>query len=221
MSEEKLIIEKNKSIREKTYEMLKKMIVDGTIAPGERIKEIEYSEKFQISRTPIREAIRMLELEGFVENKKTGGVIVREVHDSELYEIYKIRIALENIMLEEVVKHATSADIKKLEKIINETQQEMANENTDNVFILFSQFNSELYKISKLKKVSEMVQNITIHLKKIRKLSIEDVSRKEAAFNDHKEMVEKIKRKDIENLLKLNQTHLSRSLTFVAKLFNK
>ena len=65
-----MIIKKGKSIREKVYDILKEMIIDGKISPGERIIETDYCEKFQISRTPLREAIRMLELEGLVESQK-------------------------------------------------------------------------------------------------------------------------------------------------------
>ena len=99
-----MVIEKNKSMREKVYDSLKEMIIDGVIQPGERIIETEYSNKFQISRTPIREAIRMLELEGLVESLSTGGVIVKIFTKEEISEIYKIRIALEGIILEEIIK---------------------------------------------------------------------------------------------------------------------
>ena len=99
-----MIIEKNKSMREKVYDTLKQMIIDGVIKPGERIIETEYSNKFQISRTPIREAIRMLELEGLVESQTTGGVIVKTLTREEISEIYKIRIALESLIIEEIIK---------------------------------------------------------------------------------------------------------------------
>lgn len=107
-----MIIEKNKSMREKVYDTLKQMIIDGVIKPGERIIETEYSNKFQISRTPIREAIRMLELEGLVESQTTGGVIVKTLTREEISEIYKIRIALESLIIEEIIKKINNQDIK-------------------------------------------------------------------------------------------------------------
>jgi DNA-binding GntR family transcriptional regulator len=216
-----MFIEKTKSIREQAYQALRKMILDGIIRPGERIKEIEYSQKFQISRTPIREALRMLELEGLVESNNTGGIIVKKVTDSELYEIYRIRIALENIVLEEVVKRATTADLERLATIIQETKDQMLQKNNKTVFRLFFQFNLELYHISNLPRVTEMLQNMNSYLQQIRKLSIENKDRQQAAFKDHAEMLEKIKNKDLQNLLQLNHTHLTRSMNFVAKYFEQ
>ena len=67
-----MIIEKNKSMREKVYDTLKQMIIDGVIKPGERIIETEYSNKFQISRTQLGKLLEMLELEGLVESQTTG-----------------------------------------------------------------------------------------------------------------------------------------------------
>jgi len=216
---EKMVIERAKSMREQVYEKLKKMIITGEINPGERIKEIEYSQIFQISRTPIREAIRMLELEGLVESNQTGGVVVRQIPKSEFYEIYRIRMALETIVLEEVIENATKEDIKALEKILEDTKKEMDNKNEDEVFKLFSKFNLELYRISRLKRVREMVQNMNLYLEKIRKMAIGEKNRKEEAFDDHNEMLALIKTKDLDNLLKKNKQHLMRSMDFVLNFF--
>lgn len=64
------MIIKKKSIREQVYESLKEEIVNGRIQSGEKIIELEYAEKFGVSRTPLREALRMLELEGLVQMRK-------------------------------------------------------------------------------------------------------------------------------------------------------
>ena len=82
-----MIIEKSKSMREKVYDVLKEMIIEGKIAQGERIIETEYSEQFQISRTPIREALRMLELEGLVVSNAKGGVLVKKFTQEEIAEV--------------------------------------------------------------------------------------------------------------------------------------
>ena len=107
-------IEKSKPMRELVYEELKRLIIDGEIEAGERIVETDYAQKFQISRTPIREAIRMLELEGFIESQPKGGVIVKEIGKEDIEEIYRIRIALEGIIIDEVIKKVTAKDIEKV-----------------------------------------------------------------------------------------------------------
>lgn len=215
-----MVIEKNKSMREKVYDSLKEMIIDGIIQPGERIIETEYSNKFQISRTPIREAIRMLELEGLVESLSTGGVIVKIFTKEEISEIYKIRIALEGIILEEIIKKGTSQDIKKLEKVLKNTKKAFELKNIEKVFSLFTEFNQTLYKIADLPKVTAMINNINLYLKRFRKISIDNAERKKEAFKDHLEILEAIKRKDLPFAINLNRVHLEKSMNFILSKYS-
>ena len=210
-----MIIEKNKSMREKVYDTLKQMIIDGVIKPGERIIETEYSNKFQISRTPIREAIRMLELEGLVESQTTGGVIVKTLTREEISEIYKIRIALESLIIEEIIKKINNQDIKKLEKVLKNTKKAFEVKDIEKVFSLFTEFNQILYDIASLPKVTGMINNINFYLKRFRKLSIDNPSRKEEAFEDHVQILEAIKNKELSTAISINRMHLEKSMNFI------
>lgn len=210
-----MIIEKNKSMREKVYDTLKQMIIDGVIKPGERIIETEYSNKFQISRTPIREAIRMLELEGLVESQTTGGVIVKTLTREEISEIYKIRIALESLIIEEIIKKINNQDIKKLEKVLKNTKKAFEVKDIEKVFSLFTEFNQILYDIASLPKVTGMINNINLYLKRFRKLSIDNPSRKEEAFEDRVQILEAIKNKELSTAISINRMHLEKSMNFI------
>lgn len=210
-----MIIEKNKSMREKVYDTLKQMIIDGVIKPGERIIETEYSNKFQISRTPIREAIRMLELEGLVESQTTGGVIVKTLTREEISEIYKIRIALESLIIEEIIKKINNQDIKKLEKVLKNTKKAFEVKDIEKVFSLFTEFNQILYDIASLPKVTGMINNINLYLKRFRKLSIDNPSRKEEAFEDQVQILEAIKNKELSTAISINRMHLEKSMNFI------
>lgn len=210
-----MIIEKNKSMREKVYDTLKQMIIDGVIKSGERIIETEYSNKFQISRTPIREAIRMLELEGLVESQTTGGVIVKTLTREEISEIYKIRIALESLIIEEIIKKINNQDIKKLEKVLKNTKKAFEVKDIEKVFSLFTEFNQILYDIASLPKVTGMINNINLYLKRFRKLSIDNPSRKEEAFEDHVQILEAIKNKELSTAISINRMHLEKSMNFI------
>lgn len=216
-----MIIKKSKSMREKVYDVLKEMIIDGKIAQGERIIETDYSEKFQISRTPIREALRMLELEGLVVSNSKGGVLVKKFTKEEIIEVYKIRIALEGIILEEVILKASEKDIKTIEKVLNDTKKEIENKNSEKIFELFSKFNLVLYEIAKVPRVMSMINNINLYLKRFRKLSIDNTIRKEEAFNDHLQILESIKSKDLERALKINRVHLEKSMSFIIPKFEE
>lgn len=216
-----MIIERNKSMREKVYDVLKEMIIDGKIPQGQRIIETEYSRVFQISRTPIREALRMLELEGLVVSNSTGGVIVKKTTKEELIEIYKIRIALEGIILEEVIKKATEENIKLIEEILIKTEKKLKENNLEEIFNLFSQFNITLYEIAKVPRVMSMINNINLYLKRFRRLAIDENIRKIEAFNDHVQILECIKNRDLTKALKINKKHLEKSMNFMIPKFEE
>ncbi len=211
-----MVIKKSKSVRELVYEELKKLIIEGEIQPEERIVETEYAEKFQISRTPIREALRMLELEGFVESKSKGGVMVKSIKKSDIDEIYRIRIALEGVILEEVINNAKKKDIRRMERLMEDTEDLIDESGEDDeVFKLFSEFNDTLYNIANLSRVTEMITNINLYLRRFRRMAIESGDRKEVAFNDHRAIVEAIKEKAAEKARSINKIHLERSRDFI------
>ncbi len=209
-------IQKSKPMRELVYEELKRLIIEGEIEPGSRIVETDYAEKFQISRTPIREAIRMLELEGFVESQSKGGVIVKQITKEDIEEIYRIRIALEGIIIEEAIRKAEKKDIRKLTRLMEDTEEILEEyEDEREVFELFAQFNNILYEIAKLKRVEDMITNIKLYLSKFRRIAVENDERRRVAFEDHKAIVEAIKAGDSERALELNKLHLERSRDFI------
>lgn len=213
-----MIIERNKSIRERVYEKLKEMIFDSELLPGERVVETDFAEKFKVSRTPVREAIRMLELEGLLEDNPNGGVSVKKIGINDIEEVFQIRIALEGIILKEIIEKKSLADIDQLEKLLNETKVIMEeNKDTDKIFRLFSKFNDMLYSLSEYPKVVSLIKNINVYLKIFRKYSIDNAVRRQIAYEEHWEIYEALKMKDLVQVLKINEKHLLGSRDFLIR----
>ncbi len=98
-----MVIKKKKSMREQVYEYLKQEIVNGNIPEESRIVEEEYADKLNVSRTPLREALRMLELEGLVEAREKGGVTISRTTKKDIYEVIndaKLNRKLKKIVLD-------------------------------------------------------------------------------------------------------------------------
>ncbi|MGL4687468.1 MAG: GntR family transcriptional regulator, partial [Fusobacteriaceae bacterium] len=177
---------KMKSAREQVYDKLKKMIGEGEIAQGQRIVELEYADYFKTSRTPVREALRMLELEGLLEESSNGGMAVKKITEKDILEIFEIRIALEGIILKEIIEKNNKNNIKKLEKIINITKKSIEkNSNTNDIFKLFSEFNETIYSVSEYSRVVNLIKNINMYLKIFRRCSVDDLERRLSAYKEH------------------------------------
>ncbi|MGL5054014.1 MAG: GntR family transcriptional regulator [Cetobacterium sp.] len=213
-----MVIKKRKSIREQVYDYLKEEIVNGKIQEGGRIVEEDFAEKLNVSRTPLREALRMLEFEGLVEAREKGGVTVPKTTKKDVEEVVKIRIALEKVIFEDLFLKVTLEDIIKLEKNINKVNK-IINDNLKSleVFKYFSEFNKILYNISDLPRVVNLINNLNLYLKKFRKISAENTERRLSAHQDHIMIVKLIKEGKKMEAIEVNKKHLLEAKEFLIK----
>ena len=103
-------------LREVVFNTLRQAILKGELKPGERLMEIALAEKLGVSRTPIREAMRKLELEGLVVMVPRRGAQVANITEKDLNDVLEVRITLENMAIEKACANMTDADIRKLEQ---------------------------------------------------------------------------------------------------------
>ena len=105
------------------YSQMKEAIEDGIIGPGARITEVELSERFRMSRTPIREAIYRLESEGLLSHEPRRGLVVTQPDHQMIVELYTMREALEGTAARLAAQHASEAELATLTEI---NRQELA-----------------------------------------------------------------------------------------------
>jgi DNA-binding GntR family transcriptional regulator len=103
---------------ERAYELIRAAIVEGRYRPGQRIVEQRVGEEFDLSRTPVREALHLLEAEGLVISERNRGAIVRPVTKEEIYDLYELRARLESLAAERAAKRVTPEDLVKLDEAI-------------------------------------------------------------------------------------------------------
>lgn len=96
------------------YEKLRTAIVEGEFRPGERLVEQKIAERYDLSRTPIREAIRRLDAEGLVSSERNRGAIVREVGPDEIHDLYELRARLESYAAELAAERSTPDEVTEL-----------------------------------------------------------------------------------------------------------
>ncbi|WP_299705309.1 GntR family transcriptional regulator [uncultured Tateyamaria sp.] len=99
---------------ETAYAQLLAAIRTGEFAPGDRLRETDVADRLNLSRTPVREALRRLEADGIVEHRPRLGAVIRQLSHAELVELYEMRIVLERTAAEMAAKHAAAAEIDAL-----------------------------------------------------------------------------------------------------------
>ncbi len=120
-------IERHQTLREKILETIRDAILKGSLKPGERVSEPELAERFGISRTPIREAFRQLESEGYLEVIPRKGAVVASLSERDVEEFYAIKIILEGFAARMAAEKLSDKDIDRLEAI-NTKLQKLADE---------------------------------------------------------------------------------------------
>ena len=107
------------------YQKLLAAIENGDLRPGDRLLETDLAQRFGVSRTPIREAIRRLEADGLVAHKPRVGAMIRVLAQQEIVELYEMRIVLEATAAQMAAKHASKAEIHTL-KTLNAQMMQVA-----------------------------------------------------------------------------------------------
>ncbi len=120
-------IERHQTLREKILETIRDAILKGTLKPGEKVAEPELAERFGISRTPIREAFRQLESEGYLTVIPRKGAVVTALSEQDVQEFYAIKSILEGYAAELAATRLSLKEIERLEAI-NERLRELAKE---------------------------------------------------------------------------------------------
>ncbi len=116
-------LKRNKSLQEQTYQALKTAILSGELAPGQRLVETQLAKKLQVSRTPIREAIGLLQHENLATIDSNNVVRVATISIEDAVQLYDCRIALEQLSVMAACQNATDSQLKELEVMVEQAEK--------------------------------------------------------------------------------------------------
>lgn len=213
-------VSKRKSLREEVYESLKKSILHGKLKTGQRLIEEQLAHQIGISRTPVREAFYKLEKDDLVTRLPKGGFAVREFTRADVEEIFGIRSALESYASYLATNHMSLEKIASLEKKLDELEKALEAGDTNKVVQLNTEFHNLLYKSCKSKKLADMINNYSDYFYRYRAAypNTEDLK---YTVQDHRLMLEAMKKKNPRLVEKLVRTHLDKTKELVLKTIDE
>ena len=189
-------IERHQTLREKILETIRDAILKGTMKPGERVSEPDLAERFGISRTPIREAFRQLESEGYLHVVPRKGAVVASLSERDIEEFYAIKIILEGFAARMAAEKLTEKDLERLETI-NERLQKIASEgDVKNFFRVHNEFHEVFIKAAGNEKLYDMINQLVMKFKRLRLASLSQPGRMAVSVEDHRDMIEAFKNHD-------------------------
>lgn len=192
-------IERHQTLREKILETIRDAILKGSLKPGERVSEPELAERFGISRTPIREAFRQLESEGYLVVIPRKGAVVASLSERDVEEFYAIKIILEGFAARMAAEKLSDKDIERLEAI-NEKLQKLADEgDVKNFFKVHDEFHEIFIKASGNDKLLELINQLVMKFKRLRLVSLSQPGRMNISVKEHEQLIDAFKKHDGHN----------------------
>lgn len=201
MSREKLSpirLEGYQPLRDMVFDVLMSAIMQGQLSPGERLLEVQLADEMGVSRTPVREAIRRLELEGFVVMVPRKGAYVAGLSINDVEEVYEIRTVLETLAVRLAAQRMQPADYAQLDDLSEKMRATWQEGNVDNWVSLDASFHELLYKFSRNERLVAMMNNIMEQLSRYRIISLANVEVRHNSLSEHQELIEALKRHDSE-----------------------
>lgn len=201
----------NKSLTSMIFEKIREDILIGKYTSGEKIVEAKLAEEFGVSRTPVREALKQLELDGLVDNIPNRGVIVKGISNQDIEDIYTIRIAIEGIAVKWAIERMNESDLQKLKEIFELMEFYTFKNDLDKIAELNTKFHETIYNSTKSRYMEHVLKDFQYFMKTTRYKSLRSPGRMESTLEEHREVLEAFINKDIDRAVKAILKHVNNS----------
>lgn len=186
----------HQTLREKILENIRDAILKGDLKPGERVSEPDIAERYGISRTPIREAFRQLESEGYLTVIPRKGAVVAKHSEKDIEEFYSIKSVLEGYAAQLAAERMTPKDIDKLEAINNRLEKLSKSKDVKTFFRAHNEFHEYFIRAAGNKKLHELIQQLLKKFEYLRIASLSLPGRMEISVQEHKKIIEAFRNND-------------------------
>lgn len=203
-------LETGLSIRDQAYAALKQAIADADIysRPDEiRLDERAVSQQLGVSRTPVREAMTLLEQEGFLRTEPRRGVFIVRKTRKQIVEMIYVWAALESMAARLVTQRAADVEIAGLRRMFDDFLNTSPSEHIDDYSDANILFHQALIRLSGSDLIAAMTDNLFLHVRAIRKATISHGDRAQRSLEDHLNIIEALARRDTEAAEDLSREH--------------
>jgi DNA-binding GntR family transcriptional regulator len=188
------------------YGELKRRILTLDLPPGRRLFEPELSQQLQVSRTPLREALRLLLAEDLVEQLPTGGMVVRSLSSDEIYELYTVRAALEGLIAAEAAERMTDSSAAALTGLL--ARNERLVEFADDAMNAGHDFHLEIAEIAAHNWAARLHKQVDGQMARYRAFTNQTQPRRTSALEEHRGILDALIKRDAPEARRLAEAHV-------------
>ena len=196
------------SLRGKVFHRLRDDILDGKYKEYEELKEAAIAESMGVSRTPVREAFRQLELEGLIQIIPNKGAYVTGITVKDVKDIYAIRSQLEGLCARWATENITKEQMEEMEENIFLSEFHSRKGHAEQLAELDNRFHDILYEASNSKMLEHVLREFHEYVLRFRKKSLQDSARGVQFNAEHRQIMEAIREKDADLAEQLANAHI-------------
>jgi len=201
----------NKSLTSIIFEKIREDILNDQYAHGEKIVEAKLAEELGVSRTPVREALKQLELDGLVENIPNRGVIVKGISKQDIYDIFTIRMAIEGIAAQWAVERMSDEELAQLKEVFELMEFYTFKGDVVKISELNTKFHEIIYMATKSRYLEHVLRDFQLFIKSTRNKSLRSEGRIDTALAEHQKIVKAFMERDAEAAVEMLTYHITNS----------
>lgn len=196
------------SLRSQVFQTIREDILKGKFKQYDELREATLGKELGVSRTPVREALRQLELEGLVEIIPNKGAYVTGISKEDVRDIYVIRSMLEGLCVRWAAEYITKEQLEELDEVILLSQYYLDKGNAEQLTELDGKFHQILYEASRSRILNHVLSDFHKYVQLARNNSVKTEERARKSIEEHREILEAIREKDLDRAEKLANSHI-------------
>ena len=217
MNDLKLNISEYLPLRDVVFKTLREAILKGDLAPGERLMEIKLANQLGVSRTPIHEAIRKLELEGLVVMVPRKGAEVAKITEKDLRDVLEVRASLEELAISLACERITDEKIAELKDALEQFRTVIKGKDVTKIAQMDVAFHDVIFEATQNARLVQMVNNLREQMYRYRLEYLKDFSTHSRLDEEHVKIFEAVSARDIERATALIREHIYNQEVTVVK----
>ena len=208
-------------LRDVVFNTLREAILRGDLVPGERLMELQLASKLGVSRTPIREAIRMLEQEGLAITIPRKGAIVAGMTEKDMQDVLEIREALEELSVQVACDKITEEEIAELQKNMKNFEHSLKRGDLKKMAQADVEFRDVIYRATDNPKLISMLNNLREQMYRYRVEYLKNPQNHEQLLHEHEAIYKGIVEKDKSAVTEMIRKHISNQVAVVKHMIRE
>lgn len=205
------------SLRGRVFHKIREDILSGEYHQNEELKEASIGNELGVSRTPVREALRQLELEGLLNIIPNKGAYVTGISAKDIQDIYVIRSYLEGLCARWACEYITKPQLEELDEIIYLSEFHAKKGHHDQLLELDNRFHEVLYEASNSKILDHVLSDFHHYVQRVRKVTLSSMARANDSNAEHRAIVEALKEKEGERAETLAHEHMLNTIKNISE----